>query len=263
MTAPPPLLIAHLSDLHLDGGPESWSRAAAVLTHLRSARTPLDAIVITGDITDGNSTAVDAQISNLLEALPASVPLICCSGNTDDASSIRKIRRHPAASMTTGEIDIVPIDCEPGAPARLQQESLAQARAQVMALTGDDRALIAIHHPPAPLHDSVGDQLLLQEIDELTELVDHPAVIAVLAGHTHSATHGSFLGTPLIIAPGVRSEGRLPHVEVSDYGDALIDDRSNPAYLLHRIQGRIITSYARQAPSMPRDPIRPDQNHGT
>ncbi|WAB81293.1 metallophosphoesterase [Microcella daejeonensis] len=253
MTSERPLLIAHLSDLHLDGGAESWSRTAAVMASIGGSRTPLDSLVITGDITDGSSPAMDAQLEQLLTLLPTDVPLVCCSGNTDDAASIHRIRQHPATSLTTPGLSILPIDCETGAPARLRPRSLAQARARLAALTTDDRALLALHHPPAPLHGTVGDQLLLQAADDLVELAEHPAVIGILAGHTHSATVSARGAAPLLIAPGVRSEGRLPHIEVTDYEDALVDDRANPAYLLHRVEGRTITSYARQVPLTPTD----------
>ena len=260
MTSTRPLFIAHLSDLHLDGGAASWSRAAAVMESIRSSRTPLDAIVITGDIADGSSTAVDAQLESLLDGLPSAVPIVCCSGNTDDASSIRRIRQGFETAIRIEGLVIVPIDCAPGSPARLLPRSLARARAQLETLGPDDRALLAVHHPPAPLHDTVGDQLLLQAVDDLAELTEHPAVIGVIAGHTHSATVSTFRTVPLLIAPGVRSEGRLPHVEVTEHGDALVDDRSNPGYLLHRIDGRTITSYVRQAPLAPTTPTLSGQH---
>ena len=46
------LTIAHVSDLHIGGRPESDERAARVLAHVCAMRPAPDVLVVTGDVAD-------------------------------------------------------------------------------------------------------------------------------------------------------------------------------------------------------------------
>jgi len=51
------VLLAHLSDLHLDGGERAAARAKRVLAFLDGLACPVDAVLLTGDIADHGTEA--------------------------------------------------------------------------------------------------------------------------------------------------------------------------------------------------------------
>lgn len=239
-----PLLLAHLSDIHLDGTAPVLHRVMAVIDYLGKAKTRLDVIVLSGDLAADSSGASDHRQTVVAE-LAAFAPVAWCAGNIDPDRATPAI---PGASRTVvvDRLHVIPIDSAATTPPALDPGSVDAVKALLRTLPDGDRALLVIHHPPAPLHDTIGDQLLLSDNGPLGALVKHPAVIGTLAGHTHTATSANFQGKPLLIAPGIRSEGCLPFLEVTEYGDPLIDNDTNPAFFLHAIRGREITTYMRQ-----------------
>ena len=54
-------VLAHLSDLHLDGGPRAAERAERVLSFLDGLREPVDAVLVTGDLTDHGTHVLDGD----------------------------------------------------------------------------------------------------------------------------------------------------------------------------------------------------------
>ena len=73
-------LIAHLSDPHLDGAERSRTRLQRVASYLHDLSTPPDAIVVTGDITQGDATADYRVIADALDGL---APVLYCPGKSD------------------------------------------------------------------------------------------------------------------------------------------------------------------------------------
>lgn len=57
-------VLAHLSDLHLDGSATRASRASRVVPYLCGLPGAVDAVIITGDVTE-NGTAQDDSVSLL------------------------------------------------------------------------------------------------------------------------------------------------------------------------------------------------------
>jgi len=51
------VLLAHVSDLHLDGGERAAARAKRVLAFLDGLACPVDAVLLTGDIADHGTEA--------------------------------------------------------------------------------------------------------------------------------------------------------------------------------------------------------------
>ena len=54
-------LIAQISDLHLDGTARTSERAARTMAYLTSLPTPVDALLVTGDIADHGATPSTAR----------------------------------------------------------------------------------------------------------------------------------------------------------------------------------------------------------
>jgi 3',5'-cyclic AMP phosphodiesterase CpdA len=254
------MIIAHLSDLHLDDGPRAEERVAAVLGYLGGLAKPVDAVVVTGDIADHGTAAEYARAAELLKH-PA--PVLVCPGNHDVRAAFR-----------TGLLDLPPSDgpidlaqevdgvlfalCDSTIPGRgagfLADETLDWLDGVLSG--GDGPAFVAFHHPPVEVGVPLVDAIRQSGEDRLAAvLARHPRVVALLAGHVHTGASTTFAGVPLRIAPGVVSGSLLP-VEPGadrgwDDGGPLEYDRP-PALLLHVLHddGRV-TSHHRTIPVRP------------
>ncbi|WP_290059250.1 metallophosphoesterase, partial [Amycolatopsis solani] len=207
------MIIAHLSDLHLDGEPRAEERVAAVMDYL--ADLAVDAVVVTGDIADHGAPPEYARAAELLKH-PA--PVLVCPGNHDVRAAFRAGLL--GASPSDGPIDqahevggVLFALCDSTIPGRgegfLADETLDWLDGVLSG--GDGPAFVAFHHPPVevgvPLVDAIrqsGEQRLA------AVLARHPRVVALLAGHVHTGASTTFAGVPLRIAPGVVSQSLLP-----------------------------------------------------
>ncbi|HEY1175577.1 MAG TPA: metallophosphoesterase, partial [Phytomonospora sp.] len=62
------MLLAHISDTHIDGGERATDRTRRVMDYLNGLTRPLDAIVVTGDIADHGEAAEYEIVARLLES---------------------------------------------------------------------------------------------------------------------------------------------------------------------------------------------------
>src|SRR3954447_11255265 len=88
------MLIAHVSDVHLDNRPRAAERTARVLAHLDRLRQPPDAVLITGDLADHGAEAEYEELRTLLGDRPA----LLCPGNHDRRPAYRKVLLDEPAS---------------------------------------------------------------------------------------------------------------------------------------------------------------------
>ncbi|MEU8324710.1 metallophosphoesterase [Nonomuraea sp. NPDC048881] len=211
------LLLAQISDLHLDGTDRATRRATQVMDHLRALPRPVDALLVTGDIADHGAEAEYEQAAQLLAA---PFPVLTCPGNHDVRPAYRKaLLRRPPAPGPVNQVHHVAgtaiLMCDSTIPGRdegrLDAETLAWMHATLDGLAPDTPALIAFHQPPVVLHHPLPDSGRLEAPGDLAALLDaHPQVVAVLTGHAHTAAASTFAGRPLIVAPAVTWTLRLP-----------------------------------------------------
>ncbi|MGW3963885.1 metallophosphoesterase [Amycolatopsis sp. NPDC005003] len=249
------MIIAHLSDLHIDGGQRAEDRVAAVLGYL--GELPVDAVVVTGDIADHGTAEEYVRAAELLKH-PA--PVLMCPGNHDVRAAFRTgLLALPASD---GPIDLAHevggvlfALCDSTIPGRgagfLADETLAWLDSVLSG--GDGPAFVAFHHPPVEVGVPLVDAIRQSGEDRLAAvLARHPRVKALLAGHVHTGASTTFAGVPLRIAPGVVSGSLLPIEPGGDSGwtegGPLEYDRP-PAVLLHVLHddGRV-TSHHRTVP---------------
>ncbi|WP_328443107.1 metallophosphoesterase [Amycolatopsis sp. NBC_00438] len=262
------MIIAHLSDLHLDGGPRAEERVAAVMAYLDELA--VDAVVVTGDIADHGAASEYARAAELLKH-PA--PVLVCPGNHDVRAEFRTglLDRLPGGPggeapgpgrhslpASDGPIDLArEIDgvlfamCDSTIPGRgsgyLADETLDWLDGVLSG--GDGPAFVAFHHPPVEVGVPLVDGIRQSGEERLAALLArHPRVAALLAGHVHTGASTTFAGVPLRIAPGVVSTSLLP-VEPGgdrgwDEGGPLEYDRP-PSLLLHVLHddGRVTTHH--------------------
>ncbi|MFE9427128.1 metallophosphoesterase [Kitasatospora sp. NPDC006697] len=211
------VLLAQISDLHLDGTERATERATRVMDHLRALPTPVDALLVTGDIADH---AAPEEYREAARILAAPFPVLSCPGNHDARAAYRThLLGEPAADGPVNRLHLVNgtavLMCDSSVPGRdegrLDRETLAWLAATLAGLPAGTPALLAFHHPPVRLHHPLPDSYTLQGEPELAELLaEHPQVVALLTGHAHTAAASSFAGLPVIVGPAVTWTLRLP-----------------------------------------------------
>jgi 3',5'-cyclic AMP phosphodiesterase CpdA len=240
-------LLAQISDLHLDGTDRAADRARRVMDYLNGLARPVDALLVTGDIADHGTEAEYEEVMALLAATKA--PVLPCPGNHDVRGPYRKAlldeepsagpinRRHRVAGINILMVDGIVPGQDHG---RLDEETVDWLEDH---LRDGEPTLIALHHPPAPMHEPYVDGMLLHEPDRLAAAVEsHPQVIALLTGHAHTACATTFAGRPLIVAPAVTSALRMPW----ESGSKRNWDQP-PGVAFHVIDGIRITTHFRVA----------------
>lgn len=207
------LVLAHVSDIHIDGSERNTSRAARALDHARSLRP--DAIVLTGDLADHGAMEEYEIVRELVSV--GDVPVVLCPGNHDARGNFRKVLLeqdgdHPVNQALNLDHATIAL-CDSSIPGRpdgdLSDDTLAWLDSVLTATPGVP-AFVGMHHPPVALGIPYVDGIRLGRPERLAEVLGrHPHVIAVLAGHAHTAAATTFAGLPLLVAPGVVSTALL------------------------------------------------------
>ncbi|MEU8676884.1 phosphodiesterase [Streptomyces sp. NPDC048560] len=255
------MLLAHISDLHLDGTDRATDRATRVVTYLNSLARQPDAVLVTGDIADHGAPGEYAEAARLLASLTA--PAFPCPGNHDDRATYRKVLLGDEHTEEEGDAT-APINrlhlvggyalllCDstiPGEDAGRFDDKTLDWLARTLDDLGDTPALPAFHHPPATVHHPYLDSTNLTNAARFAELLADRSfdnVPAILTGHAHTSMAATFAGRPLLVAPGVISTLRLPW----ESGEGLVDTVAPPGVAFHVLDegvrgagGRITTHY--------------------
>jgi 3',5'-cyclic AMP phosphodiesterase CpdA len=243
-----PVLLAQLSDLHICDeweGVDPVARVERVVDGVRSLPNPVDAVLVSGDLTDDageESYRVARQLLGRFE-----VPVHVLPGNHDDRRRLREAFELPGSgeepvnySASVGPLRVVVFDSvvpgqDPGAysPAQLAwlDEELERA--------GDSPTLLALHHPPLPTGLPSWDAINLAaaERDAMAQVVvRHPQLRAIVGGHLHRVAAGALAGCPVFSAPSACLQAR-PDFEHDD-----VEFVDPPGFALHVLNGREFSS---------------------
>lgn len=242
------VLLAQISDLHLDGTQRSRERAERVMDHLRGLPQPVDALLVTGDIADHGDPAEYEEAARILTA---PFPVLSCPGNHDARSAFRTaLLGDPAGDGPVNQARLVGgtalLMCDSSIPGKdeglLEPETLEWVRRTLDELDPGTPALLAFHHPPVTLHHPLPDSYTLQGKEEFAALLAaHPEVVAVLTGHAHTAAASTFAGRPLLVGPAVVWTLRLPWE-----GEEVADRSQPPGIAFHVLdEERRLTTHFR------------------
>jgi 3',5'-cyclic AMP phosphodiesterase CpdA len=236
------ILLAHITDLHIDGTPRESARVRRVMDFLRSMPTAPDALVVTGDIADHGTAAEYAEVARLLEA---PFPVFALPGNHDSRPEFRAgLLGDPGGGtgpvnrmVRLGHLALLCCDStipgEPKGDGRLDAETLEWITATLSALPDDVPAVLAFHHPPADIHSPTSDGAKLRNPSALAEILrGHPRVCGILNGHAHTACSTTFARVPVVIGQAVSWTLKLP-VETR----ALADRGAPAGVALHLVDG--------------------------
>jgi 3',5'-cyclic-AMP phosphodiesterase len=240
------MLIAHVSDVHLDNGPRAAERTRRVLAHLDGLRRPPDAVLITGDLADHGDEAEYEELRGLL----GDRSVLLCPGNHDRRGPYRKaLLGEPPSDEPINAVHDLPaarivlLDSSiPGRDdGRLADATVDFLAAALSATPAERTVLVGFHHPPVTLHVPFVDEIRQRGEERLAAVLErHPNVAAVLCGHAHTPAASTFAGRPLLVAPGVVSTLCLPWET-----DDIVDESRPPAIAYHVVDDdrRVTTHY--------------------
>ena len=215
--APAQRVIVHISDTHLLAGNrplggryDTAGNLTATLAAVERTGIRPDAIVFTGDLTDLGEPDAYAALRAEVEPFAARLgaPVVWVAGNHDERPALREglLDAAPSSEPVTGVWDLgglrlVGLDSTvPGwHHGDLDAAQLDWLRG-VLATPAPLGTILALHHPPLPSHIPFFDILELQHQDELAAAIAGSDVRAILAGHLHYSTSGTFHGIPVSVA---------------------------------------------------------------
>jgi Icc protein len=240
-------VLVHLSDLHIDEGERSRSRAQATVDFVRNLAGPISVVLVTGDLADNGEPSEYEFVRDLLGCIDR--PVLACPGNHDVRGPYRRV--FLGEDDTAGPINrIYQVDgityamCDSSIPGRndgyLDDETLDWLDA---ALSERPRnpAFVCFHHPPAELASPFIDRVRQFGSERLAAVVRrHDHVVAILCGHAHSPTALTFAERQTLVAPGVVSTLRFPWEGEDGFGQTL-----PPALAFHILDDdrRLVTHY--------------------
>ena len=211
------MLLAHVSDTHIDGTERAAKRVDAVVAYLQGLARPVDAVLVTGDLTDHGTVA---EYEELAKRLVLPYPVLMCPGNHDVREAYRQVLLgEPASSAPINRVHriggAVFALCDSSIPDRtegmLDDETIGWLVDVLADTAPHEPVFVAFHHPPARLHSPFLDEIRQYGEARLAEVVvRYPQVVALLCGHAHTAAATTFAGRPLLVAPGVASTLKFP-----------------------------------------------------
>ncbi|BAJ73316.1 predicted phosphohydrolase [Microbacterium testaceum StLB037] len=215
--APARRVILHLSDTHLLGGDrllgERYDTAANLRRTLDAAESTgirPDAIVFTGDLTDLGEPEAYRALREAVEpwAERLGAPVVWVAGNHDERPALHAELLDVEASLepVTGVWDldglrIIALDSTvPGWHHGDLDAAQLQWLRDELATPAPLGTILALHHPPLPTHIPFFDILELRDQPGLAAAIAGSDVRAILAGHLHYSTSGTFAGVPVSVA---------------------------------------------------------------
>ena len=221
------MILAQLTDLHCvaRGRPAMGRCETNMLTErallaVRAFRPAVDAMLITGDLTDNGLAVEYAELSAIL-ARTAEVPVYVIPGNHDRREGVKAGLAHlPGVLEHTHFVQyvvenlpvrVVMLDTVvPGAGhGELCAERLAWLDA-TLAAAPERPTLIGMHHPPFVCGIRHMDKINLRDIDAFTAVIaKHPQVRRIVCGHHHRPITVSVAHAIASIAPSVAHQSAL------------------------------------------------------
>jgi len=240
-----PVLLAQLSDLHLGArweGVDPQPRLEAVIEAVRALPNPVDAVVVSGDLTADGGEEDSLLARRLLDRLE--VPVHVLPGNHDLRASLRRAFELPGEgdepidySAEVGELRLIILDSTvPGEDRGALSDGQLRWLGEELGREPDRPTLLAMHHPPLatglPEWDEIN--LVAPEREALAAVVGrHPQLRAIVGGHLHRIAAAALAGCSVLSAPSTYLQ-MLPDFDPPDFED---DDAvvwtDPPGFALH------------------------------
>lgn len=226
----PTHVLAHLSDSHLTSAGVRYNqvldadaaldRAVAVLRSAVADGRPLDAVILSGDLTDTGDPDAYRRLRAAVE--PLGVPVLYATGNHDvrtefHRSLLGRGDEGPVLqSVQVGGLRMLALDSTiPGAGhGRLTAEHLTELTT-ALADPAPEGTIVVLHHAPLPPPSPLLSHFALEAASRiaLREAIAGTDVRLVLAGHHHLAQSGTLGAIPVAVAgsTAIRTDPLAPN----------------------------------------------------
>lgn len=171
----------------------SLARLVARINSVRDQIGPIDALLVTGDLSDDGSAASYERFKSLIA--PLGLPTYVITGNHDARASMRAAfaENFPADgplnwSQRVGDIHLIGLDTlvEGQGAGTLSSDSLAFLQ-NSLAQSEDAPVLLALHHPPFASGIGFMDDIGLTNRDALRDIIgNYKGKLRMVCGHIHS-----------------------------------------------------------------------------
>lgn len=212
------MLLAQITDPHIKanrsiayGHVDTAAFLEAVVNHINAFRPKIDAVIVTGDITDmGDSAAYDAA-RPIFKRL--TMPWYVIPGNHDDRTNLRAAFCDHAYLKPGGDFIHYAIDAHPlrlvgldttvaGQPYGFLCRERLDWLDTTLRLEPEKPTLVYMHHPPFDTGIRHMDVQKLRNPDGLLSvLTKHPQVRHIACGHVHRAVETTLKGIGASIGP--------------------------------------------------------------
>lgn len=190
-----PLLVAQITDLHLfaEVDQQMFDCATAdtfrsVIERLKQLEPQPDLLLLTGDLSQDETTASYKQLCNWLA--PLRIPTYWLPGNHDNLPVMEQaLNQPPVSSEKTFSVGgwqfILLNSLAPGCVyGKLSSASLTWLEQQLQLST--QPTLVSLHHPPCFIDSEWMDAIALKNPAEFLAIIDrYPQVKLVVFGHIH------------------------------------------------------------------------------
>ena len=241
-----PFLLAQLSDLHVKARGELSYRVVDTagmlrkcVVHVLALKQRPDAVVITGDLTDGGLPGEYALLRELIA--PLEMPVYLIPGNHDERGALRAEFADHAYLGQSREVIRYAIDEHPlrivaldtvipgSSGGELGEDSIAWLD-RTLAQAPGRPTVVLMHHPPFTTFIGYMDACGLRDPAPLAAVIRrHPQVERILCGHVHRPIEVRFAGTIAATAPSPAHQIPLD-LGVNAPGQFVMEP---PAYRLH------------------------------
>ena len=213
----PDHVLLHLSDTHLIAGDERLygavdadARLQRLLDRIEAARIIPSALVFTGDLVDAGEPSAYRKLRGMVEPFAARLgcEVMWVMGNHDDRVAMRQHLLGESPSevpvdrvFLVNGLRIVALDTSvPGHHYGQVTDAQLAWLAGVLDVPAPFGTVLAMHHPPLPTVADLAVTVELVEQQRLARVLAGTDVRAILAGHLHYSSFGTFAGIPVSVA---------------------------------------------------------------
>ncbi len=239
--------IAQITDLHVaeDGTfmrsfVDANAKLAAAVAFLEERSASIDAVVVTGDVTNDGHPEQYALLRELLD--PLTIPTYLVPGNHDDLEGFRTAFADRPWMPAEGPVDYVVDDhevrlvgidtTEPDRHDGVYHPTQAEWLDATLAARPDVPTVLFGHHPPFLTGLWLFDAIRLTGAEHLRAVVErHPQVRLVVSGHVHRPVSTVWGGVQLTTSPSTTHQSRCDFHP--DEGAGVVDE--TPMLQIHDV----------------------------
>jgi 3',5'-cyclic AMP phosphodiesterase CpdA len=215
----PTHVLAHLSDMHLIAGGgllqghiDTVAQLRKALEKVEASGERLDALVLSGDLTDSAQPEAYATLRELVEPVAERLgaTVVVTGGNHDERRPLAQgwyglDTDEPQDRVTVVRgLRIIDVDSAlPGFHHGGFSEAQYAWLARELATPAEHGTILVMHHPPITYRSPVMQLLDFDDPDRLRAALEGTDVRAILSGHLHVTSFGTLGHVPVLVAGGV------------------------------------------------------------